>query len=81
LYDPKSKLVFRALAVKERRLDDALIEARLQRAVALRKRLFQGQNTTGGCDDAGDSLGNRTGMVQAGTASTSMLEVAAQTQE
>ncbi|WIA17529.1 hypothetical protein OEZ85_014360 [Tetradesmus obliquus] len=47
LYDPKSKLVFRALAVKERRLDDSLIEARLQRAVALRRRLFQSQDTTG----------------------------------
>jgi 23S rRNA G2069 N7-methylase RlmK/C1962 C5-methylase RlmI len=58
LYDPKSKLVFRALAVKERRLDDALIEARLQRAVALRKRLFHGQDTTGVCDDAGDCLEN-----------------------
>lgn len=47
LYDPKSKLVFRALAVKERRLDDSLIEARLQRAAALRRRLFQSQDTTG----------------------------------
>eukprot|EP00882_Tetradesmus_deserticola_P027143 GHRQ01030013.1.p1 GENE.GHRQ01030013.1~~GHRQ01030013.1.p1 ORF type:complete len:115 (+),score=26.71 GHRQ01030013.1:276-620(+) len=47
LYDPKSKLVFRALAVKERRLDDSLVEARLQRAVALRRRLFEGQQTTG----------------------------------
>lgn len=46
-YDPKSKLVFRALAVKERRLDDALIAARLQRALQLRQCLFKGSTTTG----------------------------------
>lgn len=46
-YDPKSKLVFRALAVKERRLDDALIDSRLQRALRLRQQLFQDGNTTG----------------------------------
>ena len=48
-YDPKSKLVFRALAVKERRLDDALIASRLQRALKLRQRLFDGSQTTGVC--------------------------------
>lgn len=47
LYDPKSKIPFRALAVKERRLDDALIEGRLQRALTLRQRLFHNQDTTG----------------------------------
>jgi hypothetical protein len=47
IYDPKSKLVFRALAVKERRLDDALIASRLQRALQLRQRLFKGSRTTG----------------------------------
>lgn len=47
IYDPKSKLVFRALAVKERRLDDALIASRLQRALQLRQRLFKGSQTTG----------------------------------
>lgn len=46
-YDPKSKLVFRALAVKERRLDDALIAHRLQRALQLRQRLFKDSTTTG----------------------------------
>lgn len=51
-YDPKSKLVFRALAVKERRLDDALIDSRLQRALQLRQRLFKGSQTTGVCATA-----------------------------
>eukprot|EP00775_Hariotina_reticulata_P004315 gene4315-4568_t len=46
-YDPKSQLVFRALAVKERRLDDTLIQARLTRALTLRRRLFHKQETTG----------------------------------
>lgn len=47
LYDPKSKIPFRAVAVKERRLDDALIESRLQRALSLRQRLFHNTDTTG----------------------------------
>ena len=34
--------------MKERRLDDALVAARLERAVALRERLFEGADTDGG---------------------------------
>lgn len=33
--------------MKERRLDDALVEGRLKQAVTLRRRLFHGQDTTG----------------------------------
>jgi hypothetical protein len=46
-YDPGSPLAFRALAVKERRLDEALITARLTAAAALRKQLFDPSRTTG----------------------------------
>jgi hypothetical protein len=48
-YDPLSALAFRAVAVKERCLDETLIGARLSRAVALRRTLFGGSNTTGAC--------------------------------
>ncbi|GBF96339.1 pseudouridine synthase [Raphidocelis subcapitata] len=47
LYDPGSAIAFRAVAVRERRLDDALLAARLERAVALRERLFEGADTDG----------------------------------
>ncbi|KIZ00780.1 putative SAM-dependentmethyltransferase [Monoraphidium neglectum] len=46
-YDPGSQLAFRAVAVRERRLDDALVAARLERAVAMRQRLFEGADTDG----------------------------------
>lgn len=55
MYDPNSQLVFRALAVKERRLDDALVEQRLNRALALRHKLFQGSDTTGDGGQRGTS--------------------------
>jgi 23S rRNA G2069 N7-methylase RlmK/C1962 C5-methylase RlmI len=42
-----SQLAFRAVAVKERRLDDDLVARRLARAVELRRRLFGGQDTNG----------------------------------
>lgn len=42
-----SAIAFRALAVKERRLDEELIAKRLERAAALRGRLFEGLDTNG----------------------------------
>ncbi|KAI8473438.1 MAG: S-adenosyl-L-methionine-dependent methyltransferase [Monoraphidium minutum] len=47
MYDPGSAIAFRAVAVKERRLDDGLVAARLERAVSLRERLFEGAATDG----------------------------------
>lgn len=47
LYDPGSQIAFRAVAVKERRLDDELIARRLERAAALRRRLFDESVTDG----------------------------------
>jgi len=44
---PGSQLAFRAVAVKERRLDDELIGRRLERSVSLRQRLFEGRDTDG----------------------------------
>jgi hypothetical protein len=46
IYDPTSQLSLRIVALQER-LDEALIQARLQRALALRQRLFEGHSTTG----------------------------------
>lgn len=46
MYDPNSPLAVRVIAVEEERLDDALIEQRLERALALRRRLF-GHDTNG----------------------------------
>lgn len=51
-----SQLAFRAVAVKERRLDADLIARRLERAAALRQRLFEGQDTTGAARAARGTL-------------------------
>lgn len=44
-YDPTSALAFRVCAVKERRLDDQLLELRLHRALQLRQRLFDDETS------------------------------------
>lgn len=46
-YDPDSKLAFRVCALQSERLDDALVASRLHRALALRRMLFDGRDTTG----------------------------------
>lgn len=61
-----SAIAFRALAVKERRLDEELIAKRLERAAALRGRLFEGLDTNGAPGGGGNAWCDKAGSLRSG---------------